>query len=419
MEHIYKGRRVLGMVKSEPEDFVVEEITTGGITLEISRTYTPEMLGVATSGEASRFTMFVLQKRDWNTAQALHAVAKRVGRGIRSTAFAGTKDRNAVTTQLCSIFGAQPGAVMSVRVKDLSINGAWASDAAVEMGSLSGNRFTVRVKGATGADSLDDALSVLNGRFPNYFGPQRFGVRGNNAEIGTLMLKQDFEGAVRAYLTSTDNETNADAVGARKRLAEEWDFAAALRYFPRYLKYELQVMEYLSRFPGNYANALRKLPRSIVLMFVHAVEAEIFNTELEQRIRAGSAAPVAGDLVCGAGALGFPDYGNARRYAHGDASDGFVIGTVVGYDTAPNQLERELMEGMGLTIDMFKVKGMPELNARGAQRVMFAPYVGMEHSEGQDSLSMRFSLPSGSYATSFLSEVVEEKAPGHAEESSG
>ena len=68
---------------------------------------------------------------------------------------------------------------------------------------------------------------------------------------------------------------------------QEQDFKEALKYFPEYLKYERMLLEYLARFPDNYANAIRKLPRSISLMFIHSVESYIFNKELEERINEG------------------------------------------------------------------------------------------------------------------------------------
>ena len=417
MEHVYKGQRASGRIKTEPEDFVVEEITESGAVLEAGRVYSSSDVGMADGPDGSNFTVFVMQKRSWNTAQALRTLAKRVGRGIKSASFAGTKDRNAVTTQLCSIFGVRPEAVLSAHVKDIAVNGAWFSEKQVKMGDLAGNRFTVRVRSVADSRRIGDALSELSGRFPNYFGPQRFGSRGNNAAIGVLMLKQDFEGAVRMYLTDSVNETNASAVEARKRLAGEWDFTSALRYFPRHLRYEASVIEYLSRFPGNYANALRKLPRSILLMFVHAVEAEIFNSVLEARIRSGTFGPVEGDIVCGADGLGFPDYSSAHAFV-ADADKAFVIGNILGHDTMPNPQEREILDGLGIGPEMFKVKGMPELNAKGAQRVLFAPYTGMRHSESDSDATLAFSLPAGSYATSLLTELV-DSAPASDDDSPG
>lgn len=277
-------KKAKGTIKCAAEDFIVEEIAQNGTVLELGKVFFPEELGMQES-EEGKFTTFVMQKRNWNTAQALKTIARRFSRGIKSTSFAGTKDRTAVSTQLCSIFGVSPEELSSAKIKDITINGAWRSDKKVEMGSLYGNRFTVIVRDASDTELIKNAADSLHGLFPNYFGEQRFGSRGNNVLIGIDILKGDLESATMRFLTDTINERREDSIAARKRLSEELDFAAALEYFPSHLKYERLVIEHLSMMPTDYAGAMRRLPRSITLMLIHSVDAYIFNQELDERIR--------------------------------------------------------------------------------------------------------------------------------------
>ena len=107
MLRLSKGNRAKGSIKQFPEDFKVEEIAQNGTILKLDTEYSPEQLGMPASGDG-RFTIFVLQKTNWNTAYALKMVAKATHRGIKSAGFAGTKDRIAQSTQLCSMFGAHP-----------------------------------------------------------------------------------------------------------------------------------------------------------------------------------------------------------------------------------------------------------------------------------------------------------------------
>ncbi len=391
-----------GSIKGEPEDFVVMEITQNGTCLETGRAYTPADLSMLEDGEG-RFVTFVLQKRDWNTSQALMTIAKRLHRGIKSAGYAGTKDRTAVSTQLCSMFGVKTEQFAGLHLKDISVNGAWQSKTGVELGDLLGNRFVIRVSDARGEESIDGILEELNGVFPNYFGEQRFGIRGNNAAIGVDILRGDFRGAVSKFLEDTTNETSADAQEARKRLAEEQDYANALEYFPRYLKYERMMLQSLASEPTDPAKAIRRLPRSLTLMFVHAVDAYIFNKEVEARVGAGEVAPKPGDIVCSAGRAGFPDLATARAF---DGGGGFVVGNIVGYEMEPNDAEQEILGGLGLTKEDFRVRSMPELNCKGAKRVFFAPLGAFSHAQDGNGLRMEFSLPSGSYATVAMAEFL-------------
>ncbi len=408
MLRLSKGSRARGRIKSTADDFRVEEIARNGIALGIGDQISAEMVGMSEDLEG-KFVLFVMQKRDWNTTQALKALAGRMRRGIRSTGFAGTKDRTSISTQLCSMFGVRAQDLRSVHIKDIAINGAWQSSTGIMMGDLLGNRFGITVRELSNGTQIGSMIEQLGGIFPNYFGEQRFGNRNANVAIGLDILKGNFENAAMRFLTDSQNESNEDAVEARKRLESDMDFAAAMNYFPGYLKYERTMLEYLSRFPKNYANAIRKLPRSISLMFVHSVEALMFNAELELLVKDGRRNPEKDDLSCGADRNGFPDISTTGRH-DGNGDIRFMAGRIIGYDSTDiNETERSLMDELGITEESFKVKGMTELNAKGTYRVMFAPFLNIEHSENeeQETGTITFSLPSGSYATVLMDELVE------------
>lgn len=78
------------ILKSSPEDFIVKEITRSYTVLEQGASYSREELKYP---EGNEFTIFAMQKRGWNTLQALGAVASACGKGKKSVGFAGTKDR--------------------------------------------------------------------------------------------------------------------------------------------------------------------------------------------------------------------------------------------------------------------------------------------------------------------------------------
>ncbi|MDE1866037.1 MAG: tRNA pseudouridine(13) synthase TruD [Candidatus Micrarchaeota archaeon] len=415
MLRLSKGKRAKGAIKGAPEDFKVEEISSNGTTLKIGTSYRPEQLGL--EEREGNFTIFVMQKTGWNTAHALKSIAQKANRGMKSIGFAGTKDRISQSTQLCSIFGAEPDLIRQIRIKDIQINGAWKYDSKIELGMLAGNHFTITVRNVSDPDSIAKNAEALAGLFPNYFGEQRFGSRKNNFDVGLSILKGDFEGAVMTFLTDTSNETNQEAISARGRLAEYHDFTEALDYFPTYLRYERSILDYLSKSERNFANALKKLPRSIALMFVHSVEDTIFNSELETMIKEGHTTPRNGDLVCPQEQPRFYDLSNTSRYEPG--KQGFMVGNILGYETEePTDFEKGELERLGLTPESFKVKGMSELNCRGAKRVLFAPFSGFEAETNGENPILSFSLPSGSYATVFLDELLEAESQeqGQAEE---
>ncbi len=401
MKRLSAAQGARGRIKSSPEDFIVEEISKNGTTLEAGKSFTAADLGFQDATPDSKFTVFVMQKRGWNTAQALTNIARKCRRGRKSAGFAGTKDKVSTSVQLCSMYGVTPEELSGVRIRDISINGAWRSDTEVKLGDLLGNSFRVKIDGMAAPGQIEIVDKELGGIFPNYFGQQRFGFRDNNVEIGLDIMKGAFESAASRFLTDTNNENNGDAVAARRRLASEQDHKAALGYFPQYLKYEITVLRHLAQYPTDYAGALRKLPRNILLMFVHSVDSRIFNRELDSRIESGKTTPERGDLVCLADAYGFPDIEKSQKW---DGKGRFVAGNIIGYNTEPNEIEKSIMEEMGITASSFKVGGMPELNCKGDHRALFAPYLRFKFDETSSTLS--FSLPSGSYATVLLDEFL-------------
>lgn len=396
MRCLSKSRGTGGSMKAKPEDFIVREITSRGICLELQRQYSaPDLKEEAGEG---RFCTFVLEKRNWNTINALLAIAKRMGHGRKSIGYSGIKDRNALTVQMASIFGADPEAVMRTRIKDLSINGAWRSDG-IEMGSNLGNAFSVTVR-ETGNSGIDAIIEELAGRMPNYFDAQRFGSRLNNAAVGLCIMDGRFEDAVMEFLTGAENETSADAIEARKRLKEEQDFKQAMGYFPRYLKAERTVISALCR-ERNYAGAMRSIPRGISLLFIHAVESYIFNAELESRIKADD---LSSEVRLGSNIIGFPD-------AKSLSDTGFPAAPLVGYKTEAGEISgyaEETMGKLGITKESFMIKSMPELSMKGDRRALLVPFTGFSSAQDKEEhlLTMDFSLPSGSYATIFVNEVT-------------
>lgn len=401
MRTLSNAKGIGGVLKSSPEDFVVKEITGKGITLEPERAYAPSDLKEEEVPDG-KFSTIVLQKRDWNTIGALTRIAGLVNRGRKSISYAGTKDRVSVSVQLASIFGATPEQLARIRLKDITINGAWRSNG-IEMGTNMGNAFEIAVRDVQ-STNIEPIIEELNGRFPNYFDRQRFGSRLNNAAIGACIMRNDFKGAAMHYLTDTQNETNAEAVEARKRLADEQDFKNALSYFPRHLKGERGVIAYMAMY-DNYANALRKIQRGITTMFIHAVESLVFNMALEERIKAGDFKPM---VSCGANFYGFPDIESLNA-----SGEGFGAMPLIGYQTKEEHIsdyEKEAMERLGIKAQDFKIRGMPELSMKGAFRAMLAPVKDITHSFDGNSARIGFSIPSGSYATMLLNEITKAES---------
>lgn len=178
-----------GFLKTQPEDFRVEE-----------------QIDYALSGEGEHLWCWV-EKRCENTDWVAGVLAKWAGTSKRNVGFAGQKDRQAVTKQWFSIQlpGKEDPNPDTLDVDGVKILSMKRHNRKLQRGGLSGNRFEIVIRDvsmATGCRqdmSHDDILLELNSRLesikeqgvPNYFGEQRFGKGGNNLREGEKLLTVD------------------------------------------------------------------------------------------------------------------------------------------------------------------------------------------------------------------------------------
>lgn len=392
-EYSSKSEGIGGKIKQAPEEFMVEEILPDGTVLELYKQVSKE------DAEGGKFVHFALQKKDWSTSSAINRIAKALHVGQKRFGYAGTKDKSAITAQRVSVFGVSKEEVASLALMDLQVNGAWIAKERVKLGELSGNRFRITWHGEKeGAqERVSNVFSELGGKFPNYFGPQRFGTtRMNTHRVGELLLRRQFKEAAMHFLAEAGQEEHKEAREARANLLGSGNFSLALKEFPKHLKLERAMLAHLANEPEDYTGAFRRLPRQMLLLFVHAFQSWLFNESLSARIAEGELKREDGEIFCSSNSYGFPEPSNAGV--------DWLCGKLLGYDSVPNAREKELLAHHGISLEEFRIKEMPEISSRGGLRALFVPIQDFDFDE--DSGVFRFSLPPGAYATSALREFM-------------
>ena len=392
LSYISKAKGIGGSIKNAPEDFLVEERTNDGTVLELDRKFEGK-------DEEGNYIHFVMQKREWTTEGAIRRIAKQLRISKRRFNYAGNKDKIAVSTQLVSAFEIPKEKLLALDLKDIKINGAWTAKEKIKLGELLGNRFTITVRGAENEASVQPVNEELHGKFPNYFGEQRFGTNRKNTHlVGEQILRGRYDKAAMIFLADSNGEINEDAKNARKHLAESEDFQTALKEFPVYLRLERSMLEHLAKHQNDYVGAMRVLPRGTLLMFVHAFQSYVFNRILSDRISKGKLEPEEGEYFCGENQFGFPD-------VEKKSESGWIVGKLIGYETELNEREKNLLEELDIRKNDFKIKSIPELSSKGHYRTLFS---SLKDFSFKDNV-FRFELPAGSYATVALREFLEVK----------
>lgn len=262
-----------GRLRATAGDFLVEEIP-------------PERK--QTSGP---FLICRLTKKNWELQHAVKEIAKRLGISHRRIGWAGTKDRNAVTTQWISVYNVTPEQVAAVYLKDITLEPLGQSNEGLSLGDLLGNRFDIVIRNPDPVDLAGRVQSVsetVAAGVPNYFGLQRFGaVRPVTHRVGEWILKGDYEQAVLTYV-GMEFPGEPDGIKAiRAAFRTTRDPAPALHALPVQMNYERAMLHHLAERPCDYAGALQVLPPKLLSMFVSAFQSYLFNLALSRRIDDG------------------------------------------------------------------------------------------------------------------------------------
>lgn len=149
-----------------------------------------------------------MRKEGHNTNFMLKQLAEQIGMPLKHLGVAGLKDRHAITEQWISIPAKYERFLSQYSLENVEILETVRHTNKLGIGHLQGNRFEIRVRGAENqAEQAQKILDILLQQgLPNYFGPQRFGVDGKNAEQGLRFAQNGLRGrasiAVKRFLIS-------------------------------------------------------------------------------------------------------------------------------------------------------------------------------------------------------------------------
>lgn len=390
-----------GKLRSAPGDFLVEEIPLEG-----------------KGGSTGPYLICRLTKTNWELQHAVKEIAKRLGISHRRIGWAGTKDKNAKTTQLISMFKVTPAEIAAFSLKDITLEVVGSANAQLSLGDLSGNRFDLVIRGAEGDDLEGRVAAVTTAAseaFPNYFGLQRFGViRPLTHRIGELVLRGEYEQAVMTYVGEAFPHEPEKVKAVRTAFSESRDVLATLKEMPPQMSFERSMLSYLHANPGDYPGALRQLPPKLLSMFVSAFQSYLFNCALSARLAQGHALtePVPGDRLI---------FLNGRTDAVTSANAGaatihlsrgrcgialFMPGKDEPGPGEANDTIRELLAAHRITHENFRTaSAFVQTKFDGAWRPV-ALKTTVESSVDGTDVRLKFSLPPGHYATTVCREYM-------------
>jgi tRNA pseudouridine13 synthase len=311
-----------------------------------------EILGFGAAG-AGEHAWLRVRKTGRNTHDVARLLARHAGVAQMAVGYAGLKDRRAVTTQHFTVH--LPGRTgpewSSLNDDGLEFLDVQRHDRKIRRGALRGNAFTLRIRDVEGdrseAESVLRCIDSLG--VPNYFGPQRFGHDGAN----------------------------------------------------------------LRRVARLFADEGRRPGREQRGLLLSSARAQLFNTVLAERvIRRDWNRAVAGDVFLLAG---------SQRQFHFDPEDESIPERTAALRIHPSgplpgrpcrSLEPEdevgMLEAATLAPWGSWVEGLQRFGLDADRRALRLAVEDLECEWRGDQLTIRFTLPSGAYATTVLRELLVE-----------
>ena len=356
-----------------------------------------------------------IEKDGMTTTRAIHVIARALGIDPRAVGCAGLKDAHAITEQTLSLGDVDPARVAALELAGIRVLSVSRHTNKLKMGHLRGNRFAIRVRDVP-EDSVPAAQAIFDqlGRcgVPNYFGEQRFGLRGDTGLLGRALVRGDVASFVRR-LVGMPHPVESPPVQRARQLFEEGNLHASLEAWPRGMANERRAVQSLVDRPDDWLRAIRSVPTSQRKFYVSAYQGALFNRILARRIDALDQLQV-GDLasIHGKRAVFLVADLDAEQ-PRADRLEISPSGPLYGYKLTmaqgkPGEIERQVLDEQGLRLEDFRMRGM---KLRGARRPLRVPLREVE--VGYDAgLMVSFGLPPGSYATIVLAEVMKTKEDG-------
>jgi len=382
-----------GVIKETPGDFLVTEIPA----------YEP-----SGSGEHIYLT---IEKKGMTTLEAIRRVARELRVPERDIGYAGMKDSIGVTQQTLSVQRVRPEDVIGRNLDGVIVLAARRHGNKLKLGHLKGNRFRIAVRG-TVPDAVSRTamvLSILQSRgVPNWFGYQRYGAQGNSHLIGAAMVRRDWRSAVDRLIGESEAIRDTQWQSAIEAYREN-DLAAAFHLMPRHCRSERDILQRLVSRPDAWEKAFGAVHPRMKKLYLSAYQSSLFDRVVEQRL-AGLDRVVAGDIACKhVNGACFLVENQAVEQERADTFEISATGPMFGTKMMQaggtvRKIEEEILTAEDITAESFDLGN--GLRVEGERRPLRVPLSDSSFSLDGDVLTVEFTLPKGSYATSVMREIT-------------
>lgn len=385
-------------LKCTPDDFEVEE-------------------KVSLFPSGGQFGFYRLTKTSLGTPEAIDAILQKWNLARWQVAYAGLKDKHALTRQYLTI---KAGPRQGMRQTNLELEYLGQVSEPIHAKDIRANVFTVVLRDMPAAEAVAAAAAMDQiGQFglPNYFDDQRFGSLGRCGEfIAKPWCLGDYERALWLALAEPNVHDSPDEQQQKAILRDHWgkwpECKAALARSHR-----RSVITFLADKPvkPDFKRALALIRQDLRSIYLAAFQSDLWNGMLAALLR--KSCPPESLLARKIGKRDLPFYAALE-----DAAKETLVKTVLPLPSARLHLEEgpvkqlvdEVLTAEGMELRQVRLKFPRDtFFSKGERPAIFFPAnVGHEVADddfyrGKQKMTLRFELPRGAYATILVKRVTD------------
>lgn len=232
------------------------------------------------------FVVHRLRKEKLSTPEALALLVRDAHVDREAIAYAGLKDRQAVTEQFVTI----ERRAVEFGLPNLRLSPVGTTDQPITSKQSRGNAFTIVVRDLLppqAAQLRRSMPSLVATGFPNYFDDQRFGcLRHGQGFPMQSVLRGDFERALQQLIAEPSPVAITGDVKLKRMLQLHWgDWEACVRFArgPAYAP----LFAHLLGSPGDFRGALEFVPLRQRVIHAFAYQSYLWNRAVSGLLRGG------------------------------------------------------------------------------------------------------------------------------------
>jgi tRNA pseudouridine13 synthase len=360
------------------------------------------------------FALYRLTKESLGTPEAIDAILAHWNLPRGQVAYAGLKDKHAHTTQFVTIRGG-PRHNLSESHLEL-VHVGWTSRP-IEARDIVANRFAIVLRDLT-AEALARATAALEeiaaSGLANYFDEQRFGSLGESGEfIARPWCLADYERALWLALAEPNVHDRPADREQKKLLRDNWgDWPRTKALLAR--SHRRSIITYLADKPGDFRRAISLVRQDLRSIWLAAFQSHVWNQILAELLRVVCRPEQLASESIGGRDLPFFRQLDPAQHAELSSLRLPLPSARLHMEGSPFEaLYQRVLAAEGLELRQMRLKYPRDtFFSKGERPAIMQPAELASESEADDlyprrqKLTIRFTLPRGTYATILVKRVT-------------